>query len=325
VLRMHVVRAALCAAVVVIVNVPSPSRACSICQAGDPLFSASGSTALESGRWSAYLEFQAWEKDSGLLPEAPGEDPEPGREVNDGRQLSLHLAVAPIDRVTLTLMLPWRWNKISEQPSGEPHSTLRLDGFGDAMLNLGLVLWRDRDVLPTTWIEARGFVKAPTGASKQRTDGVVDPHLQVGTGSWDFGAGLAGAHRMEWGSLYASALYRENLEGSLHYRYGDVVLANLALDSPLSHWLDAPLFGLLTPGVELNFRYAEKDRFRGSSYDSSGGSLLYATPSMRVRLPFASRLAPSLRLAVQIPLTDEWLYGRQNEKAVWSAGLGVEY
>ncbi|HVN39903.1 MAG TPA: hypothetical protein VMW19_17195 [Myxococcota bacterium] len=324
-LRMHVVRAALCAASIVIVNVPSAVRACSVCQAGDPLFSATGSTGLESGRWSAYLEFQAWEKQSGLLQAEPDEEPPPGREVNDGRQLSLHLAVSPIDRVTLSLMLPWRWNKISEQPAGEPHDTVRNDGFGDATLNLGVVLWRDRDVLPATWLEARGFVKAPTGASKQRVDGEVDPHLQVGTGSWDFGAGLAGAHRMEWDSLYASALFRENLEGSLHYRYGDVVLANLALDAPLSHFLDAPLFGLLTPGVELNFRYAAKDQFHGSSYDSSGGSLLYATPSIRVWLPFASQLSPSLRLAVQIPLTDQWLYGQQDEKVVWSAGLAVGF
>src|SRR5262249_54454481 len=137
--------------------------------------------------------------------------------------------------------------------------------------------------------------------------------------------GLAGAHRMGWGSLYASALYPQNLEGSLHYRYGDVVLADLALDAPLSHSLDAPPVGLLTRGGVRTVRYAEEDRFRGSSYASSGGSVLYATPSMRVRLPFASRLAPSLRLAVQIPLTNEWLYGQQTEREVWSAGLGVEF
>ena len=195
------------------------------------------------------------------------------------------------------------------------------------MFHVGYVLWRDRDVLPATWLEARAFFKAPTGASEQTADGVQDPHLQVGTGSWDFGGGLAGAHRMEWGSIYASSLYRENREGSLDYRYGDVVLANLALDTPLSHWDEAPLFALLTPGVELNFRYAGKDRFRGAGYDSSGGSILYVTPSLRIRFPlwFAGQRAPSLRLAVQVPLTDAWLNGQQDEKPVWSAGLGVAF
>lgn len=324
--RVLAARAALCAASILVVFSASPSRACSICQAGDPLFSAGGSTAQEAGSFSAYLEFQAWQKESGLLPHEAGEEPEPGQEVNDGRQLSFYLGWSPLDRLTFTLLLPWRWNQISEQHEGEPHETLRQDGFGDLMLHVGYVLWRDRDVLPASWLELRGFAKAPTGASEQTTDGVRDPHIQVGTGSFDFGFGLAGAHRMEWGSLYASALYRENLEGSLDYRYGDVVLANLALETPLSHWLEAPLFGMLTPGVELNFRDAEKDRFRGVDYDDSGGSILYATPSLRIRLPWWSgRRAPSLRLAVQLPLTDRWLDGEQDEKAVWSAGLGMAF
>jgi hypothetical protein len=324
--RLLALRAALCAASILALFSSTRSLACSICQAGDPLFSASGSSALEAGRFSAYLEFQAWQKDSGLLAEEKGEEPEPGQEVNDGRQLSLYLAYAPLDRLTLTLMLPWRWNEISEQPEGEPHESSRLDGFGDLMLHVGYVLWRDRDVLPATWLEARGFAKAPTGASEQTTHGRQDPHLQVGTGSWDFGFGLAGAHRLAWGSLYASALYRENLEGSLDYRYGDVVLANLALDAAPSHWLSAPLFGMLTPGVELNFRYAGKDRYRGAGYDDSGGSVLYATPSLRIRLPALAGLpAPLLRLAVQVPLTDAWLNGQQDEKEVWSAGLGVAF
>ena len=323
-LRMHVVRAAFCAASILIVNVPSASRACSICQAGDPLFSAGGSAAQEAGAFSAYLEFQAWEKESGLLAEARGEPPEPGREVNQGRQLSLSLGWTPLDRLTLTLMLPWRWTSISEQPDEDANARFHNDGFGDLMFHVGYVLWRDRDVLPATWLEARGFFKAPTGASEQTVSGSDDPHLQVGTGSWDFGFGLAGAHRMEWGSLYASALYRENLEGSFRYQYGDVVLANLALDAPLSHFLDAPVVRLLTPGVELNFRYAEKDRFHGSSYDSSGGSILYATPSVRIKLPVTT-WRPSLRLAVQLPLTSSWLNGQQTEKPVWSAGLGVAF
>ena len=145
-------------------------------------------------------------------------------------------------------------------------------------------------------------------------DGVQDPHLQLGTGSWDFGFGLAGAHRLEWGSLYASALYRENLRGSLGYRYGDVVLANLTLETPLSHFVGDPVFAALTPGVELNFRFAEKDQSHGANYQDSGGSLLLATPTLRIRLPwFAGQRPPFVRLAVQLPLTQTWLNGQQHE------------
>ena len=303
-----------------------PAAACSVCQAGDPLFSAGGASAQEQGTLSGYLEIQGWRKTSGLLAEEAGEEPEPGREVNQSQQLSLYLGWTPLDRLTLTLLLPWRFNQISEEPDGEAPDTSRLNGLSDLAVHAGFVLWRDRGVLPSSWVEARAFGKAPTGKSHQTVGGRQDPHLQLGTGSWDFGFGLAGAHRLAWGALYVSAFYRENLEGSLDYRYGDVVLTNVAFEMPLSHFVAEPVFAALTPGVELNFRYAEKDRSQGSSYQDSGGSILYATPTLRIRLPWFEALRPPfLRLAVQIPFTNGWLYGQQHEGAVWSAGLGLAY
>jgi len=318
---------AMAGAVGVVLFVSSQSaQACSVCQAGDPLFSAGGAAAQEQGTLFGYLEIQGWRKTSGLLAEEAGEEPEPGREVNKSQSLSLYLGWTPLDRLTLTLVTPWRFNEIREQPEGETPETSRRNGFSDLSLHVGTVLWRNRDVLPSTWIEARAFGKAPTGKSHQSVDGRQDPHLQLGTGSWDFGFGLAGAHRFAWGSLYASALYRENLEGSLDYRYGDVVLTNLVLETPLAHFMNDPLFGALTPGLELNFRYAEKDRYQGSDYDSSGGSVLYLTPTLRIRLPwFSGQRPPFLRFAVQIPVTQSWLYGQQHEGSVWSAGLGLAY
>ena len=316
--------AAACAFVVFVLAVPA--RACSVCQAGDPLFSSNGATAQEQGTMSAYLEIMGWRKTSGLLPEEAGEEPEPGREVNESQQLTLFVGWTPVDRLTLTLAAPWRFNDIREEPDGEEPARSRLNGFSDLSLHVGYVLWRDRDVLPSTWVEARGFGKAPTGKSSQTETGVQDPHLQLGTGSWDFGFGLAGAHRLEWGSLYASALYRENLKGSLGYRYGDVVLANFTLETPLSHLIENPILGALTPGVELNFRFAEKDRSHGANYQDSGGSILLATPTLRIRLPwFAGQRPPFLRLAVQLPFTQTWLNGQQHEGPVWSAGLGMAY
>lgn len=317
--------AALSVAAAVFVFV-HPARACSVCQAGDPLYSAGGATAQERGTLTGYLEVQGWTKDSGLLPHEPGEPPEPGEEHNRGEQISLFLGWTPLDRLTATLLLPWRFNKITEKHEGEQPETSRLNGFGDLSLHLGYVLWRDRDVLPATWVELRGFFKAPSGKSHQTVNGEQDPHLQVGTGSWDFGFGLASAHRLAWASLYASAFYRENLEGSLDYRYGDVVLTNLAADVPLSHFCENPVVGALTPGLQLNFRYAEKDHSHGEKYGDSGGSVLYVAPTLRIRLPwFEGQRPPFVRLALQVPVTDAWLYGQQDEGLVWSAGLGLAY
>ena len=295
------------------------SLACSVCLAGDPSFSSSGASAQEAGDFSMYLEVRGWQKQSGLLPHdeeaAPsGHEPEDaeaeegdgaeaehehedadeheGSEQSSSQRLDLYLGWTPIDRLTATLLLPWRFNEITEYHEGEQSETSRLNGFGDLSLHLGYVLWRDRDVLPATWVEARGFFKAPSGKSSQTVDGEQDPHLQVGTGSWDFGFGLAAAHRLAWASLYASAFYRENLEGSLEYRYGDVVLTNVAGEVPLSHFCENPVVRALTPGIELNFRYAEQDRSHGEHYHDSGGSVLYSTPHAADPVPGSGAAPP---------------------------------
>ncbi len=166
------------------------------------------------------------------------------------------------------------------------------------------------------------MIKFPTGKSSQRVDGHKDPHLQEGTGSWDFGFGLAATHRLEWGAMYASAFYRENSEGSLDYEYGDVTLANLGVEVPLGHLTGRTWLNRLTGGTELNFRYSGFDEFEGLRYEDSGGAILFITPSLRFRLPwFGQERAPSLRAAVQIPVGRTWLHNRQSEGPVWSLGL----
>ncbi|MFQ5415408.1 MAG: hypothetical protein ACE5FL_00020 [Myxococcota bacterium] len=302
------------------------AAACSVCFAGDPLFSTQGTTAQEEGTFSVYLEGRGWEKKSGVLPheegqEGDGEEQHDEEERNKGRRLDLYLSWTPIDRVTVTLDVPWVSNEITEV-KGNDKSTSHLSGLGDLILQSSVVLWRNRDVLPSTWFEGRALLKFPTGASSQRVDGVKDPHLQLGTGSWDFGFGLGGVHRFEWGSLYTSVSYRVDTEGSLDYEYGDVFLANTAVVVPLGHAFGVADLNPFTVGFQLNFRYADFDEFRGDHYDDSGGSILYLTPSLSARLPWpGARSGPTLRTSVQIPATSGWLHGFQQEDPIWFVGL----
>lgn len=217
--------------------------------------------------------------------------------------------------------MPFAWNRIIEREARN-RSRSSLSGFGDVSVASSLVLWRNRDVLPSTWLEGRLWLKTPTGRDETKVDGVRNPHLQPGTGSWDFGVGLAAVHRLEWGALYGSVFYRENTEGSLDYTYGDVWLANLALEVPIGHALELSSLAWLTAGLEINFRYASYDRDGGERFSESGGSIVYATPSFRIRLPFGLPNRPlSLRGAAQLPLTQRWLHGTQHENEVWSLGL----
>ncbi|HEY8119806.1 MAG TPA: hypothetical protein VII78_00695 [Myxococcota bacterium] len=300
---------------------PDSAAACSVCLAGDPVFSSLGASAQQAGDLSVFVQLQAFEKTAGVLAHAGTPPPAPDEvERADDQRLDLFVAWSPLDRLTLTLDLPFAFNEIFED--GETH---RASGVGDLGLSASVVAWRDREVLPSAWVEARAFVEAPTGDTTRAAHGEIDPHLQPGTGSWDLGVGLAAVKRLERAALYASLFYRENRSGDFGhhaYEYGDAVLATAALELPLGHALARPALEPFTLGAELDFRFAEHDRADGARFAHSGGSILYATPSLRIRLPFHVRERPaSLRAAVQIPLTSAWLHGTQREDEVWSFGL----
>lgn len=266
------------------------------------------------------------EEEETASPAASGEHSEhAGRESHDARRLDLYLAWTPIDRLTLTLDVPWSFNDVTHVENGES-THLSLDGFGDVSLAATGVVWRNRDVMPSTWVELRAFGKAPTGRDERRVDGELDAHVQAGTGSWDFGFGSAVVHRLEWGSLYASGFYRVNGEGGLGYEYGDVALATLAVDAPLGHLLGRRALDRVTPGFALDFRHAGRDEQHGDRVADTGGSLLYAAPFVRIALPaFGETQRAWLRSGVQIPVTDAWLHGEQDEGLVWSVGIGYGF
>lgn len=319
------------AALLVLVYIPArPTFACSICLAGDPIFSEFGTSVQQKGDFSVYVEVSGWKKRSGVLPgeheeeagEEDGEDEheEPFEEA-DSQRLDLFLSWTPLDRLSLTLDIPFAFNGITEHEEGDSLS-ISQNGLGDISASTSYVLWRNRAVLPSTWVEGRAFLKFPTGASRRETKGFRDKHVQAGTGSWDFGFGMAAVHKLDFASLYASVFGRVNTKGSLDYEYGDVVLANLAALVPLGHATGQSWLQPFTPGFELNYRWAWKDIFEGEHFDDSGGSILYATPSLRFELPwFQGRKAPSLRAAVQIPFTSSWLYGFQDEDVRWTVGF----
>jgi hypothetical protein len=303
-----------------------PAGACSICLPGDPHFSGAGASAQEPGSFTLFLETRGYSKRSGGLthPE-PGEEPHETEEESRGQRLDLYASWTPLDRVTLTLDVPVVWNRIVHHHHDE-RTRSTLSGLGDVALSSSVVLWRDRPVLPSRWLEGRLWLKAPTGRDETKVDGERDAHLQPGTGSWDTGVGIAGVQRLAWGSLYASAFRRWNQEGSLHYEYGDVWLASVGVEGSLGHALGRPSLDFLTPGLGLDFRYASYDETDGERFDDSGGAMLYAAPSLRVRLPCGISEQPaSLRFAVQLPLGRTWLHNRQTEKAVWSLGVLVPF
>lgn len=302
----------------------SGALACSVCECGDPLFTVftgEGATSQRAGAVSLYLDSRYEWKESGALPHGDGHEEE-GREENQSRETRLFLNWSPLDRLTLSAALPYRWIAIEERAHDEPARHLRNRGLGDARLFGTWLLWRNREREPSTWVDAQLMLELPTGRSRESVEGERDPHLQVGSGSWDWGLGLAARHHFVDGALYGSLFYRVNRSGSLHYEYGDALLANLAFTSDALRYRLRSRESELRGGLELNYRYAGKDEVRGEHYAHSGGSILYAAPFVELRLgPADESRAPWLRLGVRVPLGSGGLHGDQREGYVYSAGL----
>jgi len=317
--------AALAAACAVFLS-QSQSRACSVCQCGDPIYDQQGAGSVEVERFSFYLEGSSFTKSSGVLADTPGEVPNPGdRDHSVDRSLTAYASWTPTPRVTLTVSAPFRWITIDTHHAEGGTDTSSNRGFGDTSFYVTTRLWSDVEHHPTTWLELRVMMKAPTGDSDKTVDGGQDPHIQVGTGSWDFGLGLSAGQHFDRFALYTNVYYRLNTLGSLHYEYGDVFLANLIATSEA-----LPLDGLggvlLRPGLEVNYRYSGHDQFRGDFYRSSGGSIVNLTPFLELPLTLdAERPAPWLHLAVRMPLSSGGLFGAQHESFTYLVGIGVPF
>ncbi len=223
--------------------------------------------------------------------------------------------------------IPVKFNEVTEI-EGDVSETSSIDGLGDISFAATGVVWRNRDVLPSTWVEARLVVKTPTGKSKKKVNGEekAEPHLQAGTGSWDTGLGAAMVHKLEWASLYSSFLYKINTKGSLNYEYGDALLANVAIEIPVGHAIKVPALNWLSFSTQLNYRWADKDQSENVNFNDSGGSILYISPGVAMTLPwFRNQQAPVLRVSTQVPVTSSWLNGQQHEDPVWAAGVLMRF
>jgi hypothetical protein len=158
-----------------------------------------------------------------------------------------------------------------------------------------------------------GGIKTPLGENDHRREGQrVDEHAQPGTGSWDVFGGVALLHLLDKRSaFFASAQYRYNGKNDFDYRYGRIFLANAAYERKLGGRLDGV--------VELNYRYAGKDREDvEEELLNTGGAILYVTP--RVLLDLGRGVV--LRAAAQIPIARS-LNGAQKERIVANVGMSL--
>jgi hypothetical protein len=281
--------------------------ACSICRCGDPTFNALGKEGIALPGLKIALDWDALEKSQG------GADTE-FSEVHEHRT-TLLAAWSPSDRLGFFLRVPFATRDLVETVDGETERS-HASGLADPEASAQWRLWSSRfdgDVGIRSSLFVVAGMKTDWGDNNARQGGErLDQHVQPGTGSTDWFAGLSGFYQVDRHSaVFASAQYRATGRNDFGYRYGNSTLLNFAYEHKLGGRWDAV--------VEANYRDAGFDEIDGSGARDAdtGGSIWYATP----RLLFDAGHGWVLRASAQVPLSQSGLHGVQREKTVWNAGV----
>jgi hypothetical protein len=158
-----------------------------------------------------------------------------------------------------------------------------------------------------------GGLKTGWGENDASRDGErLDEHVQPGTGSTDWFAGLSGSYQIDPKSaLFVSTQYRHTGRNDAGYRYGRTTLVNVAYERKLTSRWDTV--------IEANYRHAGRDQVddTGLLDADTGGSIVYVTP----RILFDLGSGWVARASAQVPLSQASLYGAQDEKTVFNVGI----
>jgi len=302
----------------------APALPCSICRCGDSTFNSLGPNVFAEGKFHIALDWDRFEKDSAVAPEDTvaalrrrlSTDPaSTGFSQVVENRFTATAAYTFGESVVAVARIPFSQRHLVETDfasgSVDDAST---NALSDPEFYALVRVWASpfRPGLGrNAWVSVIGGVKTPWGKNDLSSGGVrLDEHLQAGTGSTDFFAGLSVVYLLDpHSSVFGSAQYRVSGTNDFEHRYGNITLVNAAYERKLGKLVDAV--------VELDYRHAERDHENASSIDpNTGGDIVYVSP--RLVIDLGRGLAG--RAAVQIPLIRA-LYGDQTERVVASLGL----
>jgi hypothetical protein len=282
-----------------------PSFACSICRCGDPTFNALGEEGVAQTGLRVAFDWDQVRKTQG------DEDVDSLRE----RRYSVLAAYGFSDTFSVFARLPYSERDLTETEDGETEHE-SASGLADPEIYAQWRLWAspfEGDVGMRASIYLVGGVKTSWGENDVSRGGErLDEHVQPGTGSNDWFAGVSGSYQLDPKSaLFVSTQYRHTGRNDAGYRYGRTSLVNVAYERKLTSRWDAVL--------EANYRHAGRDEIDDSGLrdTDTGGSIVYLTP--RVLFDLGSGWVA--RASAQVPLSQSGLNGAQDEKTVFNVGI----
>jgi len=257
------------AAAVAGLGLSSTALACSICRCGDPTFNALGKDGIALPGFKLALDWEEVEKSQGSLNEEFSEVLE--------HRTTLFAAWGPSERVNFFVRVPYASRDLVETEDGETESS-HASGLADPEISGQVRLWSSQfegDVGTRASLFAVGGVKTGWGDNDVSRNGErLDEHVQPGTGSTDWFAGLSGFYQVDRRSaLFASAQYRATGRNDFGYRYGNATLVNVAYEHKVGARWDAV--------IEANFRDAGYDEPEGGGEKRPRGSPPHSTSARK--------------------------------------------
>ena len=200
------------------------ARACSVCACGDPLAGASDPAAT-----AGQLRLQL---DTEYLSMSAANEADPAA-TDKLRQWSYRVGAVyrPFDQLSLMLTVPFASRVIKTSDAAGTRTASSFTGLGDLEVAARWALWSEVSFAAqrSQELAVSAGSSLPTGAYRRAgADGEIDPHGQLGTGSWGPFAGLH--YRFEKGDWLALASLsgrlrtETSLPGGDRYRFGDSVL-----------------------------------------------------------------------------------------------------
>jgi hypothetical protein len=224
------------------------------------------------------------------------------------QRMELAAAYSPIDRFTVSLMMPLVHRAVTAVNLAEAN----LWAPGDLELRLRGVIWRDRKLAPRHLVSLIGGLEFPTSSIETDAEGVPMPlEFQAGTASWDPIAGASYTMFFDPWSLYVSSVAIFPTKG--------------VADTDVGTSFRQTVLGQFQPWRFLGFQAGAEFRIDQPGYiagvrdPDTGGHITYGTVGL-IALPHQKLL---LHATAAVPLVQR-LDGNHEEGFAFTAGLVYE-
>lgn len=197
----------------------------------------------------------------------------------------------------------------------------KLNGMGDSKFLAQYQVYNSEITAKTVlWqrLFLGGGLNLPTGVyNKTLTYGVVEPHFQPGTGSFDFMMTALHLAKLEKVGLgwRNDVVYTVNGKNKNEYSFGNRFnwTSTLFYELPASDWTFLPHTGIY-------FESARQDKQNGTAVDDSGGDVLFGTGGLDIYYKEFS-----LDMNFQFPLNQKLIGDQSENKFRIYTGLGYAF